>query len=132
MSCYYHFTKIEHLTFNNCPMYFRTLLTKEMTRATIFSEKYLYFHSFSVSVSNSNNLMIKPLGNFIRISRHNSGSHYDNYDYNVYEFEFGTVNCKQDGQLNGEIYSIGIPDSDEGMTPVENMFYKECPVFFTL
>ena len=40
------------------------------------------------------------------------------------------MNCKRDGQIDGEIYLVGIPDSDEGMTLVENMSYKGWPVFY--
>ena len=37
---------------------------------------------------------------------------------------------KLDGRTEGEIYLVGIPDSDESMTLVENMFYKGWPVFY--
>jgi hypothetical protein len=40
------------------------------------------------------------------------------------------VNCKKDGRTDDEIYLVGIPDSDEGMTPVDKMFYREWPVFY--
>jgi hypothetical protein len=55
---------------------------------------------------------------------------YDDYDYSVYEFEFGIVKCKRDGRTEGDIYLVGIPDSDEGMTLVDNMVYKGWPVFY--
>ena len=126
----YHYTKIPDLTYNKCPMYFRTPLSKEMTRATVFSEKYLYFHS--PSMINNPASDIKTLGKFITISRHNSGSPYDNYDYSTYEFELGNVNCKQNGQPDGEIYLIGIPDSDEEMILIDTILYWGWPVFFTL
>lgn len=126
----YHYTKIPDLTYNNCPMYFRTPLNKEMTRATVFSEKYLYFHS--PSMKNNPASDIKTLGKFITISNNNSGSSYDNYDYSTYEFELGNVNCKQNGQPDGEIYLIGIPDSDEEMILIDTILYWGWPVFFTL
>jgi hypothetical protein len=111
-------------------MYFRTPLNKEMTRATVFSEKYLYFHS--PSMTNNPASDIKTLGKFITISRQNSGSLYDNYDYSMYEFELGTVKCKQNGEPDGEIYLIGIPDSDEEMILIDTILYWGWPVFFTL
>jgi hypothetical protein len=131
----YHYTKIEDLVFNDKPLYFRTPLTKELTRATTFSEKYLYYHSYSSTVNSAtvnSESDIKTLGKFITVSRRNSGSIYDDYDYSVYEFELGIVNCKLDGRTDGDIYLIGIPDSDEGMTPMENMLYRGWPVFYNI
>jgi hypothetical protein len=125
----YHYTKIDDLTFNELTLYFRTPLCKDMIRATAFSNKYLYFHT--PSMLNNNASDIKTLGKFIQVSRRSSGSMYDDYDYSVYEFELGSVNCKRDGRTDGEIYLIGIPDSDEGMTLVENMCYKGWPVFYS-
>ena len=125
----YHYTKIDDLTFNNSQLYFRTPLTNKYTRATEFSEKYLYYHSQSSTVNNSES-EIKKLGKFVKVSRQSSGSMYDDYDYCVYEFELGTVKCKQDGRTEGEIYLVGIPDSDEGMTLVENIIYRGWPVFY--
>ena len=123
----YHYTKIDDLTFNGVELYFRTPLTTVFTHATIFSDKYLYFHSPSSSKTEPN---IKSLGKFVKLSRMSSGCPYADYDYSVYEFELGSVNCKRDGQIDGEIYLVGIPDSDEGMTLVENMSYKGWPVFY--
>ena len=125
----YHYTKIDDLTLNNSQLYFRTPLTNKYTRATEFSEKYLYYHSQSSTVNNSES-EIKKLGKFVKVSRQSSGSMYDDYDYSVYEFELGNVNCKQDGRTDGHIYLIGIPDSDDGMTIVTSMVYKGWPVFF--
>lgn len=124
----YHYTKIDNLKFNDSQLYFRTPIITLFTLATIFSEKYLYYH---IPSSNKTGTNIKSLGKFVKLSRHSSGSPYDDYDYSVYEFELGTVNCKPDGQTDGNIYFIGIPDSDEGMTPVDSMVYKGWPVFFT-
>jgi hypothetical protein len=125
----YHYTKIEDLVFNDKQLYFRTPLTKELTRATAFSDKYLYYHSPSSILHTS---QINSLGKFITVSRRNSGSIYDDYDYSVYEFELGIVNCKRDGRTDGDIYLIGIPDSDEGMTPMDNMMYRGWPVFYNV
>jgi len=124
----YHYTKIDDLTFNELTLYFRTPLCKDMIRATAFTNKYLYFHT--PSILNNNASDIKTLGKFIQLTRRNSGSIYDDYDFSVYEFELGSVNCKRDGQTDGEIYLIGIPDSDEGMTLIENICYKGWPVFY--
>ena len=125
----YHYTKIDDLLINDKQLYFRTPLTKEFTHATAFSEKYLYYHSQSSTVNNSES-EITPLGKFVTVSRRNSGSIYDDYDYSVYEFELGTVKCKRDGRTEGHIYLVGIPDSDEGITLVDNMVYKGWPVFY--
>jgi hypothetical protein len=122
----YHYTKIEDLVFNDKPLYFRTPLTKDLIRATAFSEKYLYYHSPSSILHTSE---VNSLGKFIKVSRRNKD---DDYDYSVYEFELGIVNCKRDGRTDGEIYLIGIPDSDEGMTPMENMLYHGWPVFYNV
>ena len=123
----YHYTKIDDLILNNQQLYFRTPLTTVFTRATTFSDKYLYFHSPSLNNIETDN---KSLGKFVKLSRRSSGSPYDDYDYSVYEFELGTVNCKPDGQTDGHIYLIGIPDSDDGMTIVTSMVYKGWSVFF--
>jgi hypothetical protein len=123
----YHYTKIDDLTFNEFQLYFRTPLTKELTRATAFSEKYLYYHSTLDIIHTSK---LNSLGKFIKVSRQNSGSMYDDYDYSVYEFELGIVKCKRDGRTEGNIYLVGIPDSDEGMTLVDNMKYRGWPVFY--
>ena len=125
----YHYTKIDDLLINDKQLYFRTPLTKEFTHATAFSDKYLYYHSQSSTVNNSES-EIKKLGKFVKVSRQSSGSMYDDYDYSVYEFELGTVKCKRDGRTEGHIYLVGIPDSDEGMTLVDNMVYKGWPVFY--
>ena len=119
----YHYTKIEDLVFNDKSLYFRTPLTKELTRATSFSDKYLYYHSPSSILHTSE---VNSLGKFVKISRDSS------VDYSVYEFESGIVNCKRDGRTDGDIYLIGIPDSDEGMTPMDNMMYRGWPVFYNI
>ena len=121
----YHYTKIDNLVFNDKSMYFRTPLTTVFTRATTFSDKYLYYHC-QPTIDNKPDPDIKKLGKFVKISRHSS----NDYDYSVYEFEFGTVKCKQDGRTDGNIYLVGIPDSDEGMTPLDNMLYYGWPVFY--
>jgi hypothetical protein len=123
----YHYTKIDDLMFNDKQLHFRTPLTKQFTRATAFSEKYLYYHS-PVSILHTSE--INPLGKFVKVSRQSSGSMYDDYDYSVYEFELGTVKCKRDGRTEGDIYLVGIPDSNEGMTLVDNMKYRGWPVFY--
>ena len=120
----YHYTKIDDLTFNNSQLYFRTPLTTVFTRATTFSDKYLYYHSYSATVNSESD--VKSLGKFVKISRHSS----NDYDYSVYEFELGIVKCKPDGRTDGNIYLVGIPDSDEGMMPVDNMLYHGWPVFY--
>ena len=125
----YHYTKIDDLLINDKQLYFRTPLTKEFTHATAFSDKYLYYHSPSDTVNNSES-EIKKLGKFVKVSRRSSGSIYDDYDYSVYEFELGSVNCKRDGRTEGHIYLVGIPDSDEGMTLVDNMKYRGWPLFY--
>jgi hypothetical protein len=122
----YHYTKIDDITFNDVELYFRTPLTTVFTHATIFSDKYLYFHSPSSSKTDPN---IKSLGKFVKLSRMSSGCPYADYDYSVYEFELGNVNCKQDGRTDGHIYLIGIPDSNDNMYPVDCMVYKGWPVF---
>lgn len=125
----YHYTKIDDLLLNDKQLYFRTPLTNKFTRATAFSEKYLYYHSASSTVNNFES-DIKTLGKFVKVSRQSSGSMYDDYDYCVYEFELGTVKCKRDGRTEGHIYLVGIPDSDEGMTPLDAIVYKGWPVFY--
>ena len=120
----YHYTKIDDLTFNNSELYFRTPLTTVFTRATTFSDKYLYYHCLSSKVNYDPD--VKSLGKFVKISRHSS----NDYDYSVYEFELGIVKCKQDGRTDGNIYLVGIPDSDEGMMPVDNMLYHRWPIFY--
>lgn len=125
----YHYTKIDDLTINDKPLYFRTPLTTLFIRATEFSEKYLYYHSQSSTVNNSES-EIKKLGKFVKVSRRSSGSMYDDYDYSVYEFEMGIVKCKRDGRTEGDIYLVGIPDSDEGMMPFDNIKYRGWPIFY--
>lgn len=117
----YHYTKIDELVFNDKSLYFRTPLTTVFTRATTFSDKYLYYHCPLSKVNYDSD--VKSLGKFVKISRDSS------VDYSVYEFEFGTVKCKQDGRTDGNIYLVGIPDSDEGMTPLDNMLYYGWPLF---
>ena len=125
----YHYTLINNLIFNESQLYFRTPLTREFTRATTFSDKYVYYHSPSY-IDNNPASDIKPLGKFVQISRRSSGCPYDDYDYSVYEFELGTVDCGTDGQTDGHIYLSGIPDSNDGMVSVDSMFYNGWPVFF--
>ena len=117
----YHYTKIDDLTFNNSQLYFRTPLTTVFTRATTFSDKYLYYHSYSATVNSESD--VKSLGKFLKVSRQSSGSMYDDYDYSVYEFELGIVKCKPDGRTDGEIYLVGIPDSNEGVTHLASILY---------
>lgn len=124
----YHYTKIDDLMFNELQLYFRTPLTNKFTRATAFSDKYLYYHN-PLSTLNSES-DIKTLGKFVKLSRQSSGSMYDDYDYSVYEFELGNVKCKRDGRTEGDIYLVGIPDSDEGMTHLDSMIYKGWPIFY--
>ncbi len=126
----YHYTKIDDLTLNDSQLYFRTPLTTVFIRATAFSDKYLYYHSYSATVNSDPD--VKSLGKFLKVSRQSSGSMYDDYDYSVYEFELGIVKCKPDGRTDGNIYLVGIPDSNEGMTLIDNMLYKGWPVFYKI
>lgn len=117
----YHYTKIDDLVFNDKSMYFRTPLTTVFTRATTFSDKYLYYHCLSSKVNYDPD--VKSLGKFLKVSS-------NDYDYSVYEFELGIVKCKPDGRTDGNIYLVGIPDSDEGMTHLASMLYHGWPVFY--
>ena len=129
----FHYTKICDLTFNNSTMYFRTPCTKDMPIATIFSDKYMYYHSLFPNVNTCRSASdMTYLGKFVKMDRRGSCSIYADYDYSVYEFESGSVNCKQDGRIDGEIYMVAIPDSDDGMETIENMLYRGWPVFFKL
>ena len=123
----FHYTKIENLSFNGSPLYFRTPLTKEFTRATIFSEKYIYFHTISSLVNESTDT--KCLGNFIKMSKikDEDTDNIINKDRLLfyYEFQLGNVYCNKNGKTEGEIYLIGIPDSDQNMVQLENIFYKD-------
>lgn len=130
----FHYTKIDDLSFNDIPLYFRTPINNTMTRATTFSEKYIYFHTQSIINNDVSN--IKCLGNFIKMNKfrnedETTDENKDRLPF-YYEFQLGNVYCNKNGRTEGEIYLIGIPDSDENMIQLENMFYKECPVFYTI
>jgi hypothetical protein len=128
----FHYTKIENLSFNDSPLYFRTPLTKEFIRATIFSEKYVYFHTTSLLDNDMTDT--KCLGNFIKMNKLKNEDEIINKDRLpfYYEFQLGNVYCNKNGKTEGEIYLIGIPDSDENMIQLENIFYKDWPVFYTI
>ena len=121
----YHYTKIDDLIFNGLELYFGTPLTTAFSRATTFSQKYLYYQLRH----NKTDITYVGLGTFVNMSRRSSGCPYDEYDYNVYEFTLKNIKCKQNGQPDN-IYFIGIPDSNENMYQVDSMFYKGLPVFF--
>jgi hypothetical protein len=116
----YHYTKIDDLTFNGVDLYFRTPLTTAFSRATTFSQKYLYYQLRH----HKTDIAYVGLGSFIKMSRHSSGSIYQDQ----YEFTLENIKCKQNGQPDN-IYFIGIPDSNENMCQVDSMFYKGLPVF---
>lgn len=122
----YHYFKIDDLILNDKELYFGTLLTTTFSRATTFSEKYLYYQLRH----HKTDITYVGLGSFIKIHKQNSGYIYqDQYEhYNVYEFTLENIKCKQNGQLDN-IYFIGIPDSNENMCQVDSMFYKGLPVF---
>jgi hypothetical protein len=128
----FHYTKIENLSFNDSPLYFRTPLTKEFIRATIFSEKYVYFHTTSLLDNDMTDT--KCLGNFIKMNKLKNEDEIINKDRLpfYYEFQLGNVYCNKNGKTEGEIYLIGIPDSNENMIQLENIFYKDWPVFYTI
>ena len=128
----FHYTKIENLSFNDSPLYFRTPLTKEFTRATIFSDKYVYFHTPTTVDNDMKD--IKCLGNFIKMNKLTNEDDFINKNRLpfYYEFQLGNVYCNKNGKTEGELYLIGIPDSDENMIQLENIFYKDWPVFYTL
>lgn len=126
----FHYTKIDDLSFNDTPLYFRTPVINTMTRATIFSDKYIYFHTQSIIDNDMSN--IKCLGNFIKMNTlKNENEIKDRLPF-YYEFQLGNVYCNKNGRIEGEIYLIGIPDSDENMIQLENMLYKDWPVFYTI
>ena len=118
----YHYFKIDDLTFNGLELYFGTPLTTAFSRATTFSQKYLYYQLRH----HKTDIAYVGLGSFIKIHKQNSGSQYEHY--NVYEFTLENIKCKQNGQPDN-IYFIGIPDSNENMCQVDSMFYKGLPVF---
>ena len=126
----FHYTKIDDLSFNDTPLYFRTPVINTMTRATIFSDKYIYFHTQSIIDNDMSN--IKCLGNFIKMNTHKNENEIKDRLPFYYEFQLGNVYCNKNGRIEGEIYLIGIPDSDENMIQLENMLYKEWPVFYTI
>lgn len=120
----YHYFKIDDLILNDKELYFGTLLTTVFSHATTFSQKYLYYQLRH----HKTDIAYVGLGTFVNMSRRSSGSQYDEYDYNVYEFTLENIKCKQNGQPDN-IYFIGIPDSNENMCQVDSMFYKGLPVF---
>jgi hypothetical protein len=122
----YHYFKIDDLTFNGLELYFGTPLTTAFSRATTFSQKYLYYQLRH----HKTDIAYVGLGSFIKIHKQNSGPIYQDQDqyYNVYEFTLENIKCKQNGQPDN-IYFIGIPDSNENMYQVDSMFYKGLPVF---
>ena len=128
----FHYTKIENLSFNDSPLYFRKPLTKEFIRATIFSEKYVYFHTTSLLENESTDT--KCLGNFIKMNKLKNEDEIINKDRLpfYYEFQLGNVYCNKNGKTEGDIYLICIPDSNENMIQLENVFYKDWPVFYTI
>ena len=87
----FHYTKIENLSLNDKPLYFRTPLTKEFIRATIFSEKYVYFHTTSLLENESTDT--KCLGNFIKMNKLKNEDDIINKDRLpfYYEFQLGNV-----------------------------------------
>uniref|UniRef100_A0A6C0IFJ4 Uncharacterized protein n=1 Tax=viral metagenome TaxID=1070528 RepID=A0A6C0IFJ4_9ZZZZ len=124
----FHYTKIDDITFNGSPLYFRTPINNNMTRATIFSDKYIYFHTPSILHNNASD--IKCLGKFVKMNIRNKNNSDDFIQF--YEFESGTVDCNKNGKTDGELYLIGIPDSGENMIQLDHILYRDWPVFYTI
>jgi hypothetical protein len=117
----FHYTKIDDLSLNDSSVYYKTPFNNNMTRATTFSEKYIYFHTPSIIDNTTTD--IKCLGNFIKMNKFKNDDEIKDENKDrlpfYYEFQSGNVYCNKNGRTEGEIYLIDIPDSDDKKDKIE-------------
>ncbi len=112
----YVYMKIDHIKYKGFDLYYRSEIDNKAHPATVFNDKYNYFYK-----SPYNNDAVKELGKFKGLSKRSSNFRYNDYDYDVYEFENDYISCDE----KKYIYCTGIPESGENMKKIEGMEYLD-------
>jgi hypothetical protein len=89
------YIKIDNIKYKGFELYYKKELDNIMTKATIFNSNYKYFYISPDSI------VVKPLGYFKHIGKKSSNCRYNDFDYDIYQFDEDFVLCsKKDYILN--------------------------------
>jgi hypothetical protein len=115
------FMRLNNTMYKGYELFYKTPIKNNISTATEFNDYYYYY-----KMLNDESKTMVPLGKFTGFGKRNSGSPYNDYDYEVYEFEKDFV-YKNKSNI---IFSVGIPQTDENMTCIEGMFYQDYPIYY--
>jgi len=114
------YIKIDNIKYKGFELYYKKELDNIMTKATIFNSNYKYFYISPDSI------VVKPLGYFKHIGKKSSNCRYNDFDYDIYQFDEDFVLCSK----KDYIFSIEQPIYYENMVLIENMFHLDYPVYY--
>lgn len=125
---YYTFLKIENIKYNSFEVYYKKPVDINLRKATVFNDNYNYY--YKDKDSDKDNESIKLLGYFKGISKVNLGCPFNDYDYDVYEFDKDKIFCTK----KEFIYCSEIPyskyDSNDFFMIHEMKYLEMYPVYY--
>ena len=112
------YIKIDILQYKGKQLFYKKQISTELKPVTEFSDNYFYYNIQADKIT--------PLGKFKQMGKHRTNLLYNDYDHETYEFENDIVFT-----INKHtIFCTGIPHSDANMVPIEELFYKDYPVYY--
>lgn len=114
------FIKIDNFFYKGNILFYKKPVDNDLHKAKDFNDKYMYYFD------KKQNGQLKTLGKFIRKSKRLSNGFYNDYDYDVYEFEKETINCDE----SEYIFCCAIHESDENMILVPELSYFDYSVYY--
>jgi hypothetical protein len=114
------YIKIDNFFYKEKPIFYKKQIENGIHKATEFNDKYNYYYDWK------QNGEMFFLGKFITKSKQFSSSIYNDYDYDVYEFEKDTIYCDK----AEFIFCCAIPESNESMVLVPDLNYFDFPIYY--
>uniref|UniRef100_A0A6C0IEB9 Uncharacterized protein n=1 Tax=viral metagenome TaxID=1070528 RepID=A0A6C0IEB9_9ZZZZ len=121
-----YFYKIDNLLHHGFPLYYLITEDTKFKKATQFNDKYIYYYK-----GPNQNEEYKLLGKFLGKGKLNTKTPYNDYDYEVYNFENEPyIFCDK----SDFIYCMILPqtppkENGRNLLPIHNFTYYDYPVY---
>jgi hypothetical protein len=121
-----NFYRIDNLLHHGFPVYYLITEDTKIKKATEFNDKYIYYYK-----SPNQNEEYKLLGKFLGKGKLNTHTPYNDYDYEVYNFENEPyIYCDK----SEFIYCMLIPqtppkENGRNLLLIQNFTYNDYPVY---
>jgi len=121
-----NFYRIDNLLHHGFPVYYLITEDTKIKKANEFNDKYIYYYK-----SPNQNEEYKLLGKFLGKGKLNTQTPYNDYDYEVYNFENEPyIYCDK----SEFIYSMIIPqippkENGRNLLLIQNFTYNDYPVY---